>query len=143
MTMVIRNAVIGDAPQLAPLLAQLGYTNIEVNEIEEKIEYYSKPDYALLVSWAEYSVNAFIALHIFEMFHSMGKVGRITAFCVDEKFRSKGIGSKMLKEAELYLINNNCTRIEVTSNNRRKEAHSFYLNRNYIEDSRKFVKYLS
>jgi GNAT superfamily N-acetyltransferase len=141
--MVIRNAVIGDAPQLMPLLAQLGYTNIEVNEIGKKIEYYSRPDYALLVSLAEDSVNAFIALHIFEMFHSIGKVGRITAFCVDQNFRSKGIGSKVLKEAELYLINNNCSRIEVTSNNRRKEAHSFYLNRDYIEDSRKFVKYLN
>ena len=86
-------------------------------------------------------IVSFIALHIFPLFHSPGNVGRITAFCVDEKHRFQGIGLKLLKEAEVFFAERNCARIEVTSN-RRTVAHSFYLSHGYVEDSRKFVRYL-
>jgi GNAT superfamily N-acetyltransferase len=140
--MVIRDANSNDASQLVPLLAQLGYSGLTLDEVAQKIISYSEPGYKLLLGEDKFAIS-FIALHFYPSFHSKGNVGRIVAFCVDEKFRAKGIGTKMLHEAESFLSRNSCNRIEVTSNNRRTDAHAFYLKAGYIEDSKKFVKYFT
>lgn len=139
--MLIREARLSDATALLPLLRQLGYAKLDESEIREKVRLYSAAPNRLLVSENETSVTSFIALHIFPLFHSPGNAGRIIAFCVDEQFRSQGIGVKMLKAAEDYFLANGCARVEVTSNNRRTDAHAFYLHQGYLGDSRKFVKY--
>lgn len=139
--MLIRNAEPSDAAALVPLLKQLGYGKLTVEEVREKVAIYSAMQNRLLISESETTITSFIALHIFPLFHSPGNAGRIIAFCVDEKFRSRGVGLQMLKAAEEYFLSNGCTRIEVSSNNRRSEAHAFYLRHGYVEDSRKFVKY--
>jgi GNAT superfamily N-acetyltransferase len=141
--MLIRVANTDDAVQLLPLIRQLGYHELDVAGMKEKIQLYSGVDYRILIAEAENTVTAFISLHVFHSIHSPGRIGRITAFCVHESFRSKGIGILLLNEAEKYFVAENCGKIEVTSNNRRTEAHQFYLNRGYLEDSRKFVRYLT
>jgi GNAT superfamily N-acetyltransferase len=136
--MLIRDAVLNDAPNLIPLLLQLGYKLDEI-EVKEKIGAYSVAGNRILVAESDEGLAAFISLHVFACFHSPGNIGRITAFCVDENQRSKGIGGKMLAEAESYFRRNNCYRVEVTSNNRRTEAHDFYRRKGYRENSKKFV----
>jgi ribosomal protein S18 acetylase RimI-like enzyme len=139
--MNIRPACVADSPQLMALLHQLGYTALTEEELRKKVGSYLSQDNYIMVYEIEGKVVSFIALHIFPLFHSPGNAGRITAFCVDERHRSQGIGLKLLKEAEAFFVERGCTRIEVTSNNRRTVAHAFYLNHGYVEDSRKFVKY--
>jgi GNAT superfamily N-acetyltransferase len=138
--MVIREAHINDAPLLVPLLEQLGYSGLTTDDVTQKILFYSEPGYKLLLG-EDQTLMSFIALHFYPSFHSKGNVGRIVAFCVDEQYRAKGIGSEMLREAESFFRHHQCNRVEVTSNNRRKDAHAFYLKAAYIEDSKKFVKY--
>jgi GNAT superfamily N-acetyltransferase len=136
--MVIRDAIPDDAQDLLHLLLQLGYSLNEI-EMHEKIRAYSLEGNKILVAESSEGLAAFISLHIFVCFHSPGSIGRITAFCVDEKHRSKGIGAQMLAEAENYFRKNNCYRVEVTSNNRRVAAHDFYRRKGYSENSKKFV----
>jgi GNAT superfamily N-acetyltransferase len=138
--MVIREANRADAAGIIPLLKQLGYSGLDTRGVEEKITQYSVSG-KLLVSEHEGHLTSFISLHVFPIFHSPGNAGRITAFCVDEQYRSRGIGIAMIRAAEDFFLTKGCTRVEVTSNNRRLDAHAFYLNHGYIEDSRKFVKY--
>jgi ribosomal protein S18 acetylase RimI-like enzyme len=140
--MIIRVAVREDAEKILPLVRQLGYSGLDVSGFEEKIMAYESPGNRILLGEMNGKVIAFIALHTFVLFHSPGNVGRITAFCVDENFRSKGIGQQMMAAAENYFLENGCVRMEVTSNNRRVAAHNFYLKLGYTEDSRKFVKYV-
>ena len=127
---------------LKPLLHQLGYDELDELGIQDNIKKYSLPGNALLIYEVENKIVGFIALHIFDSFHSAGQIGRITAFCVDEEYRSKGIGIQLLQQGENFFIEHKCIKIEVTSNNRRTAAHAFYLNRGYVEDSRKFVRYI-
>jgi len=140
--MEIRKAQPQDAPELVPLLAQLGYMGLDIAAIEQKIKQYSRDDYALLVCEQDGRLEGFIALHMFEIFHSPGRAGRITAFCIHERARGKGLGITMLQETEKYFAANACSVVEVTSNNRRTATHEFYLNRGYANSSQKFIKQL-
>jgi N-acetylglutamate synthase-like GNAT family acetyltransferase len=139
--MNIRIAEQKDVNAVKRLLVQLGYPDLDESAVSRKIGQYSWADYHLLVTETTEHVIGFIALHCFDIFHSAGKVGRITAFCIDESCRGQGIGNKMLKAAEEFFLSKECTKFEVSSNIRRTASHRFYLNAGYIEDSRKFVKY--
>jgi GNAT superfamily N-acetyltransferase len=136
--MLIRDATPDDARNLRHLLLQLDYS-LDENEMQEKIRAYSVEGNRILVAESSDGLAAFISLHIFVCFHSPGSIGRITAFCVDESHRAKGIGGQMLAEAESYFRKNKCYRVEVTSNNRRVAAHEFYRRKGYSENSKKFV----
>jgi N-acetylglutamate synthase-like GNAT family acetyltransferase len=138
--MVIRQAKISDATAVNQLLAQLGYPDLSEDVVKEKIKSHSQPFYSLLVAEEENQVAGFISLHWFDLMHWEGKIGRISAFCVDENFRSKGIGQKLLDEAEAVFWKEGCVKIEVTSNARRTRTHEFYLRLGYKEDSRRFIK---
>jgi GNAT superfamily N-acetyltransferase len=139
--MIIRQATRQDSPYIGKLLIQLGYPNLSVEEIEIKINSYTQTGYQLLVAELDDLVIAFISLHWFDIFHSSGKIGRISAFCVDENFRSQQIGRQLLEYAEKFLLQQGCSKIEVTSNIKRLRSHDFYLMRGYFEDSKRFTKY--
>ena len=139
--MIIRKADGRDSSSIKKLLIQLGYPGLSIDETHKKISEYDKDTYQVLVAEIDNEVAGFISLHWFDIFHSPGKMGRITAFCVDEKFRSQGIGQKLLKASEEFLISKGCTKIEVTSNEKRIRTHQFYPKVGYTEDSKRFVKY--
>ena len=139
---MIRVAQPKDSQDIKLLLMQLGYPSLALEEIENKITYYHRQDYKIYVLEMDHRVIGFISLHFYESFHSAGKIGRITAFCVHDQFQSKGFGKQLLNEAEKYFVESGCIKLEVTSNKRREQAHDFYLRQGYIEDSRKFVKIL-
>ncbi|HEY8935384.1 MAG TPA: GNAT family N-acetyltransferase [Cyclobacteriaceae bacterium] len=140
--MVIREAIDRDVMSLKELVAQLGYTSLNAEEILVKMKLYQKENYKLLVAEVDSNVVGFIALHWFDIFHSAGKIGRITAFCVEEQFRSQGIGQLLLVEAEKVFRNEGCTKMEVTSNKKRLRTHEFYAMQGYDEESKRFSKYL-
>lgn len=139
--MIIRQAKRQDSLYIKKLLMQLGYPNLSQEEVDDKIKSYAETGYHLLVAELNLVVVAFISLHWFDIFHSPGKLGRISAFCVDENYRSKQIGKQLLEFAEKFLLQQGCSKIEVTSNIKRLRSHDFYLMRGYIEDSKRFTKY--
>ncbi|HEX5168805.1 MAG TPA: GNAT family N-acetyltransferase [Cyclobacteriaceae bacterium] len=138
--LMIRDGRIDDALDIRILLAQLGYSKLSEDDIRNKIIHYSSKEYKIFVVEVDGHVIGFISLHCYEAFHSTGKIGRITALCIHDKFQSKGYGKQLLVEAEKYFVQSGCLKLEVTSNKRRTQAHNFYLSQGYLEDSRKFVK---
>lgn len=140
--MVIRQASLSDAFYIQKLLGQLGYPDASLEMVSQKIQLQEYEDYHLLVAEDQSEVIAFISLHRFEFLHAQGKIGRITAFCVEERYRSKGVGKLLLAAAEKHLIEQGCTKLEVTSNLARERTHQFYLQNGYVIDSKRFVKYV-
>jgi N-acetylglutamate synthase-like GNAT family acetyltransferase len=138
---LIRRAKQSDAPAIASLLAQLGYPESDVAVAREKIKVHKQPGYCMLVSEKAERVIGFIALHWFELGHRKGMMGRITTFCIDENYRSMGFGARLLLAGEKELLRQKCFRIELTSNERRIRAHSFYLKSGYVDEPRRFVKH--
>lgn len=140
MSIIIRQALLTDADKIKSLLEQLGYPDFDLETVKEKIISHQKENYRLFVTDIDGEVAAFITLHWFELMHWKEKFGRITSFCVDEKYRSRGIGKEIIEYVENFLFEQGCVKIEVTSNNRRTRAHDFYLKLGYLEDARRFMK---
>ena len=139
--MLIRSAELKDAQFLSKLLGQLGYPTSQTSTLE-KIEWYLKDGYKLLVAESDEIVVGFISLHTYHTPHLPGMVGRITAFCVDDKLRGGGIGTTLRTTAEKYFKAIACFKIEVTSNIKRIETHHYYLKVGDQETSKHYVKYL-
>ncbi len=137
---MIRQAKLSDAKAIVSLLVQLGYPDLNEQLVEEKIKLHEQPGYSILVSVIDDKVIGFISMHWFELMHWKGRLGRFTSFCIDEKFRSQGVGQELLKAGEKLLLEQGCIKLEVTSNLRRTKTHEFYLKAGYGEDSRRFVK---
>lgn len=58
--------------------------------------------------------------------HHCGTVAEIMELIVSREVRSKGIGAALLKAAREQAIQHHCIQFEVTSNQKRKQAHRFY-----------------
>jgi predicted N-acetyltransferase YhbS len=108
ISLSIRQARESDASAVRSLLAQLGYPDFNENDTADKISIHRQPGYCMLVGENGGSVVGFISLHWFELTHWKGKMGRITSFCIDEGFRSKGIGRALRSEERR--VGKECTR---------------------------------
>lgn len=139
--MTIRQAVLSDSSALKELLTQLGYPQ-EVNDVIAAIESYGSEGYHLMVGEEDGVVVGFASLHWFDMFHVRGKIGRITAICILDGLRSKGIGRVLTEACENLLVSKGCTKVEVTSNLKRTLTHKFYQQMGYTIDSQRFTKTL-
>lgn len=139
--MVIREGSITDASSINKLLTQLGYPQ-DAHNVIDAITTYNKEGYHLLVCEVEGIIIGFASLHWFDMFHVRGKMGRITAICIDEGSRSHGIGARLMLASEEFLKAKGCVKVEVTSNLKRTLTHQFYLKIGYSIDSKRFIKEL-
>lgn len=138
--MKVRPAVSSDCERLVQLFRQLGYA-IGASELWERLLAYEESDSDLaLVAEIGGEVVGAIVLHIIAPLHERGKWGRISALVVDENIRRRGIGTTLLKAADDFFVGRGCNRVELTSSDRRLEAHRFYLAKGYEIRSTHFVK---
>jgi N-acetylglutamate synthase-like GNAT family acetyltransferase len=137
--MIIRQGILADSPSIHRLLEQLGYPQEDSNVVEA-IENYDREGFHLLVGEVENTVVGFASLHWFDMFHARGKMGRVTAICIQEDLRSKGIGHKLLMACEEFLKEKGCVKVEVTSSLKRILTHEFYVKNGYEIISKRFIK---
>jgi GNAT superfamily N-acetyltransferase len=64
-------------------------------------------------------------------------IGFIENVITDKNNRRKGIGKNVMEMAIKYAKKNNCYKILLQSNNKRKEAHEFYENIGFDGESKK------
>jgi ribosomal protein S18 acetylase RimI-like enzyme len=81
-----------------------------------------------------------VSLHIFELFHVAGRLGRITSLVVDQRYRRTGIGRLLVKAADHYFASRGCARTEVISSDYRTVAHAFYQALGYAICAKRFLK---
>jgi ribosomal protein S18 acetylase RimI-like enzyme len=65
---------------------------------------------------------------------------RLTAIAVAPGARRRGVGRSLVEQVEDHAREVGCDRLEVTSANRREEAHSFYADLGFEETPRRFLK---
>ncbi|HMG90508.1 MAG TPA: GNAT family N-acetyltransferase [Chryseolinea sp.] len=139
--MIIRQGRSADSISIHKLLEQLGYPQ-PGDRVIEAIESYYGDGYYLLVVEVDNVIVGFASLHWFDMFHMRGKMGRITAICIQEELRSKGIGRSLLTASEDFLKSKGCVKVEVTTNLIRTLTHEFYAKNGYEINSKRFIKKL-
>ncbi|MEI4529354.1 GNAT family N-acetyltransferase [Priestia megaterium] len=142
--MKVREFQIEDTPQLVHLMDQLGYpTSLEKLEIRlSNIQ--SQANYHTLVAELNNKIVGMVGLCHNLFYEYDNSYVRIVAFIVDINHRRKGIGERLMCEAEKWAINQGATYIMLNSGNReeRKAAHKFYLNMRYKDMSTGFSKLL-
>lgn len=64
-------------------------------------------------------------------------IGFIENVIIDENYRGKGIGKKLMEMAVEYAKENNCYKVVLQSGIKRQEAHKFYENIGFNGESKK------
>lgn len=141
-TLRIRAARVGDAGDVARLLAFLGYPCSQSDAAERITTVLAEPRQHLLVAERDGEVCALVSVYALYSLAHGGELARITAMVVAPEAQRCGIGRRLLREAEGVARRTGIARIEVTSNTRRGEAHAFYRCCGYSDDSARFVKLL-
>ena len=131
----IREPTQSDTDALLSLIKQLGYF-IDANEMRKNILYYST--LSTQKAWvAEKSgkVIGCIAVAITDYFHRKGAFLRVIAIVVNQKYRKKGIGKKLMQMAENYALEMKCSHMELTSGAHRTKlgSHDFYQSMGFVE----------
>jgi GNAT superfamily N-acetyltransferase len=140
--MQIREATVNDGEAISKLLTSLDYPNTE-EFIKKKIEeLLNHSDARLLVAVEENNILGFISLHFIPQIALIGEFCRISYFCIDDKYRNKGIGAQLEKASTALAKERGCDRIEVHCHTRRELAHKFYYQQGYVESPKYLLKLL-
>lgn len=137
---IIRPAKVSDAVKIAELMEQLGYIASPALLANKIAVLGGSPCDLVLVAEHNETLVGVISLHITELFHAYGSIGRITTLVVASNRHGEGIGKLLIDAADKFFISAGCVRAEVTSGNHRAKAHAFYENNGYIPDERRFMK---
>ena len=132
----VRKATAADSGAIKRLIDQLGYP-VTAAEVEERLRLMEG---AVLVAEKEGDVIGCLSTSVMRVLHRPAPVGRISMMVVDEGHRGRGIGVQMVREAERILAAKGCQLVEVTSNNRRIDAHRFWESNGYERTSSRFAK---
>ncbi len=135
-----REAVKKDIPSLLKLYEQLNPedTSLDLsmaNNIWDKIEK-SETKYFIALDHEKIIASCFISI-IPNLTRNGQPIGFIENVITDTTYRRKGLGKKVMDMAIEYAKSNNCYKVLLQSNNKRKEAHLFYESIGFNGDSKK------
>ena len=138
----LRTAGMGDADDVAALLAELGYPCTQ-DEAADRIAAVQGDDrQALVLARCEGRVCGLLALDFMYYLPLGAQSCRITALVVAADSQRRGLGRQLLREAERRARVAGCARLELTSAAHRHEAHAFYRACGFAESSLRFAKAL-
>ena len=138
---IVREALEEDVPHIVELIGLLDHTVDEAGA-KRRLETLADQGIPQLVAVEGETVVGLCGLHLMVAIHREQPVGRVTILVVRETERGRGIGQKLLAAAEEVLRTRGCGLVEVTSNERLKDAHSFYEHLGYDRTSFRFMKRL-
>lgn len=139
---VIREAKPSDARRLVELIRYLGH-EIDERSVRRNLTALKKAGETPLVATLGKQVVGLCGIHRSTMIHRDAPIGRISPLVVADEAQGHGIGRMLVEAAEDWCQKRGCKLVEVTSNDRRAEAHAFYRHMGYERTSIRFVKKLS
>jgi GNAT superfamily N-acetyltransferase len=137
----LRAAKPGDAKRLSALLDYLGHP-ISEKSVRKNLAALARRKETPLVATLDKQVVGLVGIHTMVTVHRDAPVGRIPVLVVAREAQGHGIGKMLVAEAEWLLKKAGCKIVEVTSNDRRAEAHAFYRHMGYERTSIRFMKKL-
>jgi GNAT superfamily N-acetyltransferase len=140
---VIRNARVEDAPRLAQLAGDLGYTISSVS-VGGAIERLRSSEGAIFVAVEGEQVAGWIHIYRSQVIQTQ-PFTEVGGLVVDPHDRGSGIGGRLLETAEQWASAHGLAVVRVRSNTVRANAHLFYERRGYEVEktSYTFIKHLT
>ena len=142
MTYSIRTIEERDYSHIADIIRNdLGYENSSDKKIEIRLNAIREhKDYSTYVAVYEEKVVGFIGLLRGKAYEIDGEYVRIAALAVKKEYQGKGVGSRLLAEAEEYARRVKAVAIVLNSDLQRESAHKFYERRGYLKKGYSFKK---
>ena len=138
----IREAKPADSARLVEMIrGDLGH-EVSEKEVRKNLAALKKAGETPLVATLDKKVVGMIGLHRMVTVHRPAPVGRIPALVVAKEAQGHGLGRMLVDAAEQWCRKKGCQIIEVTSNDRRAQAHAFYRHMGYERTSIRFFKKL-
>jgi GNAT superfamily N-acetyltransferase len=137
----LRDAGPGDAARLVELIHFLGH-DVEEKAVRKNLARLKKLGELPIVATLDKKVVGFIGVHRMVTVHRPAPVGRIPVLVVAKEAQKLKLGRMLVEAAEDWCRKQGCQLIEVTSNDRRVEAHAFYRHLGYERTSVRFFKKL-
>lgn len=137
----LRDAKPSDAPRLVELIRELGH-EIDEKQVRKNLTALQKTRETPLVATLGKQVVGLCGIAARVMIHREAPIGRISPLVVAEEAQGHGIGRMLVEAAEEWMRKKGCRLVEVTSNDRRAEAHAFYRHMGYERTSIRFAKAL-
>jgi GNAT superfamily N-acetyltransferase len=137
----LRDAKHSDAPRLVELIHELGH-EIDEKRVRRNLAALKKTGETPLVATIGKQLVGMCGVGRRVVIHRPAPLGRITALVVTKDAQGHGIGKMLVEAAEAWMRKGGCQLVEVTSNDRRAEAHAFYRHLGYERSSIRFFKKL-
>ena len=137
----LREARSSDIPRLVELIEQLGH-EISEKQLKKNLAALKRSGETPIVATLAKTVVGLCGIGRRIVIHRPAPLGRISALVVSKEARGQGIGRMLVEAAEEWMRNKGCTLVEVTSNDRRAQAHAFYRHLGYERSSIRFFKEL-
>jgi GNAT superfamily N-acetyltransferase len=137
----IREARPADVPRLVELIHELGH-DIDEKSVRKNLTVLKTIGETPLVATLGAPIVGLIGRHLMRTIHRSQPVGRIPILIVAGDARDHGIGRLLVDAVEEWCRAQGCALVEVTSNDRRAEAHAFYRHLGYERSSIRFFKKL-
>lgn len=137
----IRDAKPADAARLAELIHELGH-DIDEAQVRKNLAALNKSGETPLVAVIDKTIVGLCGVSARAVIHRSSPLGRITALNVTKDAQGHGLGRMLVEAAEQWMRERGCQLVEVTSNDRRTEAHAFYRHLGYERTSIRFFKKL-
>jgi ribosomal protein S18 acetylase RimI-like enzyme len=123
---VIRRARAADAEALLPLLDQLGYPLAGGDVARVLEELLDDPAHLVLVAEEDGRVVGYVNANFRSQLHHLAPVGTIDELVVDEEFRGRRIGERLVEAVLEEGRRRGADVVEVTTHERRERARAFY-----------------
>src|SRR5262249_9452299 len=124
---LVREAGLQDAAEVARLLGQLGYPT-DAGTVERRLdELLASPADDLLVAELGGRVVGYAGLHVSLALERDGPAGKLSGIVVDADVRSLGIGRRLVEAIEAEARRRGCVLLFLTTAQRPCGAHAFYL----------------
>ena len=141
-TLLVRPATEQDASGVATLLGVLGYPCTRDDVVGRLRQLADDPDQQVLVADRHGCLIGLLALDVMFYLPLGALTCRITALAVADSEQRRGIGKRLLKEAEQRARAVGAARVELTSALQRHDAHAFYRACGFDDSALRFVKRL-
>jgi N-acetylglutamate synthase-like GNAT family acetyltransferase len=123
--LVARQATLDDADRIAGLFTDEGYP-AGPSDIRERLGRFASDFSTVHVVEFEGEVVGFVAVHVMPRFEHSDRVARVLALVVDPGVRERGVGHRLMDEAESVARETGCAFIEVTAGHHRADAMQLF-----------------